>query len=466
MLKFPNKNSKETQELIRRDFVKTGMAGVLLISSKSFGLTEPAPEPGELRERLLKEAKRVFANNLVESETGTFHLPSFSTYKRFYAWDSGWNVISLTCLDPEAAYQELAAIFNFQVDSGRVPHEAVPPEMPLEKDGTFRRLGYDLFDEKGRSYMLDPPSFLVAAGELYDRTKDSRVLGLLPKMEKCLEYLTGPRDLMGDGLVAAVHRWEPGTDMAPSYDRVMNINPWDPMAGIKTDLKGDATIRLYSTFNWDLDKIRDANEFILEDPGLNALTAAGAQAVSRLFAAAGDQAGAERWRGKAVEIVRAMEEFLWDDGKGFFYPRYDAQSPKLAGRASLTGLVPLMTGLVSEDKAERIMDGWLTSPRHFWAPWLVPFNSVAEMSKDPATLHRAHLWRGSCIWINMNWMTARAAKAYGREDVSREITRKTALMIFNHGFREYYRPRTGKGVGAESFTWPALVLHMIDEYGI
>jgi len=88
------------------------------------------------------------------------------------------------------------------------------------------------------------------------------------------------------------------------------------------------------------------------------------------------------------------------------------------------------------------------------------------MRKDPPTLHRAHLWRGSCIWINMNWMVARSARVYGRQDIAREITRRTALMIDRHGFREYYRPRTGKGVGAMNFTWPALVLPMIEEHGL
>jgi hypothetical protein len=261
-----------------------------------------------MKQRLVEEAKRIFSKNLVESEKGRFHLPSFGTYKRFYGWDSGWNVISQAAFDPESSLSELEAIFNFQADSGRVTHEAVPPEMDLEKDGTFMGLGYDLFDEAGMSYMLDPPSFLMAAYELYLKTEDPRVLDLLPKMEQCLEYLTGPRDLFGDGLVSAIHRWEPGTDMAPSYDEVMNINPWDPMAAIKTDRVGDATIRLYSSFGWDLEKIKQANVFVLEDPGLNAITAAGALAVSRLFEKCGQNRRAGRWLTKAKDMIAAMEK--------------------------------------------------------------------------------------------------------------------------------------------------------------
>ncbi len=459
----------------RREFIATA-AGVLpplaFIATRAWSRTGASSDgavvsdPEMIKQRLVEEAKRIFLRNEVVSRMGRFHLPSFATYKRFYAWDSGWNVISQTIFDPEAALAELDAIFNFQVGSSRVPHEAVPPEMPISEDGTYKRFGRDLFDENARSYMLDPPSYLVAAEELYDATGDARVLALLPKMEKCLEYLTGPRDLFGDGLVSAVHRWEPGTDMAPSYDELLGINPWDPMAFAKVEQRSDQMIRLYAGLDWDLDQIKKANVFVLEDPGLNALTAAGALSVSRLFRKSGDAARADRWQNKAQSIVQAMEEHLWNERAGFFYPRYDIKNPRLCHRTSLTGLVVLMTGLVSENKAERVIADYLTSPRHFWTPWLVPFNSVSEMSKDPPGPLRGELWRGSCIWINMNWMAARAARILGREDIAREITRRTALMIDRHGFREYYRPQTGAGRGAKTFTWPALVLHMISEHGL
>jgi len=254
--------------------------------------------------------------------------------------------------------------------------------------------------------------------------------------------------------------------MAPSYDEVLGVNPRDPLAFIKIEKRSNETIRLYSGFSWDLDRVKAANVFVLEDPGLNTLTAAGALSVSRLFQEAGDPVRAVRWLSQAQAIVAAMERYLWNEKTGFFYPRYDINSPKLCSRVSLTGLVALMTGLVSEDKAARIIEEYLTSPQHFWAPWLVPFNSVSEMRQDPPGLYRAHLWRGSCIWINLNWMVARSAHAWGRDDLAREITRRTALMIDRHGFREFYRPRTGKGTGAAGFTWPALVLPMIEEYGV
>jgi hypothetical protein len=39
-------------------------------------------------------------------------------------------------------------------------------------------------------------------------------------------------------------------------------------------------------------------------------------------------------------------------------------------------------------------------------------------------------------------------------------------MVDREGFREFYDSRTGTGAGAHGFTWPALVLDMIDRYGL
>lgn len=458
----------------RREFISATAAATGTWAAGRMGLGRvavpiqltPVPDPAALRERLVAQARQVFARNRVASSLGVFHLPSDSNYRRFYAWDSGWNIISQSAFDPESALLELEAVFNLQDETGHVAHEALIPEWKRESDPTYQSLGRGYFDEHGRSYLIDPPSFVAAGAVLYRRAREERIFKLLPKMEKCLDYLLGPRDLFGNGLSAIIHPWESGTDLAPADDAPLGLNYLDPLAGLKAGKFFGSLVNQLVEMKWDLEKIRAANLFVLEDPGLNALTAAGALAVSELYQAAGDAARAGHWRGRAQKLVAAMEEHLWDEERGFFFPRWNLQRPQLSKRTSLTGLVPLMTGLVSPDKAKRMIEGYLLDPKQFWAPWLTPFNSLTEMAKEPPSLLHLHLWRGACIWINMNWMAARSAKAYGYLDAAREITRKTALMIDRQGFREFYRPHTGRGVGAENFTWPALVLELIEEFGI
>ena len=62
-------------------------------------------------------------------------------------------------------------------------------------------------------------------------------------------------------------------------------------------------------------------------------------------------------------------------------------------------------------------------------------------------------WRGPS-WVNMNWFFAR--------ELGSEVVDSTLKMVENSGFWEYFHPLTGKGLGADHFTWTAaLVLDML-----
>ncbi len=426
-------------------------------------LADPAAAAAAIR----AGAAKVMEGSRVESELGMFHAPSASTYRAFFAWDSGWNIISMMHLDAEQALEELATVCNVQAADGHIPHEVNIPGYKEKEIGRIAvkyvvRRQYD----NGKSRFIDPPSFLIAAGLLFERSGDARVLKLTPALERCAEYLTGPRDLFGDGLVSIIHPWESGTDSAPIFDQPMGTDVHSPLFALEEAYKYPKLLNDCAALDWDLKRIAAQNEFVFEDVGMNALTAAGLTGLATLCEGAGDAAGAEKWRGRAGDMVAAMEEHFWDDASGFFYPRYDLKNPKTAKRTCLTGLTPLITGLVHEDKAHRVIEQYLLSPNEFSAPFLVPFNSVSEMAAEKVPLAASMLWRGPCIWANMNWLAARAAASYGREDVARKITRSTAALILGSGFREFYDPATGQGEGAEKFTWPCLALDMMERHGI
>ncbi len=429
-------------------------------------LSTESPEQA-LRNRLVAEARRVFETNRVDTEIGLFHLPSAETYRSFFAWDSGWNVISLAHLDPELAYQELETVFRVQSEDGHIPHE-VRVKGLVETDPlriitlwVVRRQ----YDELRRSRFIDPPSFLIAAELLYRRTRDARILELLPAMERCVDYLLGPRDMFGDGLVSIIHPWESGTDSAPVFDRPMDIDIGNPLVLLDYLIKYPQLLNFCADHEWDPDVLSDRNRFVFEDVGMNAITAAGLMSMAWLYEEAGLKGQAQLSRERAEAMVRAMEEVLWDDEEGFFYPRYDLEDRVMSKRRCLTGVAPLITGLVEEEKAQRVIQGALLHEDHFDAPWLVPFNSVSE-TEERIPGEDLMLWRGHCIWANMNWIAARAAANYGHEDLARRITRAFAGMVAAEGFREFYDSRTGGGAGAHGFTWPALVLDMIHQHGM
>jgi len=454
----------------RRGFIKSAAAALIFSGFQGRAWAKgalPAPDSPAFADWLRAEARSLFAKNRIESVIGVFHVPSIETYRSFFAWDSGWNVISLMRLDPALALAELETIFRVQADDGHVPHAVRVPELkerePLRM--ALIHLVRRQYDEQGRSHFIDPPSFLVAAGRLYEQSRDPRVLALLPAMEHCARYLTEDRDLFGDGLVSIIHPWESGTDTAPVFDEPMGVSMREPGAPFKTLSRYVKLLNFAAEQGWDLGRLAAADRFVFEDAGMNSITAAGLLALSGLFEEAGEPARAAKWRSRAESMIAAMEELLWDEGAGFFYPRYGLNSPRLSRRRCLTGALPLLTGLVSEDKAHRVLEGALKSAGHFLGPWLVPFNSISELAGERIALEEFMLWRGHCIWMNMNWMAARSAEAYGDRAHARAIMQSSLELIAASGFREFYDPRTGAGGGAGGFTWPALALDMIERYG-
>ncbi len=420
------------------------------------------------RRAIEDQCRAVFEKNYLEWNGRRFHVPSEAGYRSFFAWDSGWHVIGLMHLDPEAAMRELQAIYAFQAEDGRVPHEARIPgvaDKHLSRRATIWMVRKQ-YDEAGSSMFIDPPSYLLAAGLLYKKTGDERVLDLVPAMERSAEFFLPGRDLFGDGLASIVHPWESGTDSAPIFDGPIGTDPSDPSFEIDYALSYLKLLSRLDRLGWDMERVKKENAFAMEDVGLNSILAAGLIELSDLLEARGDGEGAAKWRARARSLVQAMEETLWDESAGFFYPRYDLERKLKSNRTCLTGLLPLITGMIGEDKAERMIDEKLLSADHFNSPWLVPFNSVSEIEGEKLPLAETMLWRGRCIWANMNWLAARGAAKYGRPDLARKITRHAAALILTSGMREFYDPSTGEGMGTKDFNWPALCLDLIDEHGL
>ncbi len=423
-----------------------------------------------LQERLTCQAREVYERNRVDLDGLQFHQPALGSYESIYGWDSGWCMIAAAAFDPEVGIRELEALFSFQFEDGRVPHEARLEELG-GSESLFRRfyiwLVRSQFDDRGRSRMIDPPSYLIGACMLYRQTKDQRILDLLPKMQRCLDYLTIRRDLFGDGLVSIIHPWESGCDMAPYFDEVAGVNVAKFGWQLKYEHYYRAIMQKLGEHDWNPDAVARRREFVFEDVGFNGLTAAGALALAELWQAAGEQARADSCSAAARRINDGCEEHLWDEQRGFFYPRWRDHCwnfTRRSYRTCLNGVAPLVTGLVSRDKAERVIDEYIDSEEHFATPWGISFNSFVE--EDLHKFRNQMLWRGPCIWMNMNWMAAEAAARYGRQDLARVITNRSARLIEMNGFREFYNPHTGEGGGAKNFTWPGLIVDMMQRHGL
>jgi len=411
-----------------------------------------------------KRSIEILEHNKYEKGDIFFHYPATGSYSSQFGWDSGFSIISESNLNPENALRELQTIFNFQFDSGQISHEI---RIGNENNNFTRKLLLSLvqgqYDENGRSYFIDPPSYLVSAEVLFNRTKDKRVLELLPSMEKCVNYLLEKRDLFGNGLVSIVHPWESGCDFAPIFDKSFNIDVNKRFWGIKYLNKYIKLTRELKKIDWNLDLVKEKNMFTMQDVGVNGLTAAGIVSISNLYKESGNLGKSEEYLSKAKKLVKSIEKHLWVESKGFFYPRVDIRSPHNIFRSTAIGISPLLSGLVDPDKADLIFENHLLSEKIFNGPFGVNFNSKSEL-EDHIDFDIIYLWRGPCVWMNVNWIVAKAAEKYGRRDIAQEITKKSVKLLEKSGFREFYHPETGTGGGANGYTWSTLVADMIKDY--
>ncbi|MFO8056341.1 MAG: trehalase family glycosidase [bacterium] len=462
------------KKLDRRGFMagSAALAGATALPKKGNAKKlEPAyPIPDEPVTKddwktLKRMTAKVMAGNRRERDGYVFHIPSEGKYNSLFGWDSGWHAIAMSRLKPEIAASEIEYLFSFQIEeTGRVPHDTVFEDFNKERNWYSRiglSMGKSQYDEQGRTAMIDPPSYIIAIEKIFEKTGDRKWLDkLLPKAERCVHYMTHDRDLFGDGLVAVIHPWETGTDSSPAYDKLLNLDFSTPLGAPARGLLYHYLLDYNAKFDWDLETAKQKNRFILEDACFNSITMRAILSVAELCEKTGRAEDAAKYRQRAQDMMDAMDRINWAESEGCYFSRYDYEDPKLAMRTTCASLLPVFTGIADRDKALRIIEEHALNENEFWLDYLFPFSAADEMM-DKIYLEDLVLWRGHCIWINMNWMMMHGLLNYGYKDEARELTRRTAKMIRHEGLWEFYDFRNGQGKGQPHFNWPGLVLDMI-----
>ena len=65
---------------------------------------------------------------------------------------------------------------------------------------------------------------------------------------------------------------------------------------------------------------------------------------------------------------------------------------------------------------------------------------------------------GDAQQYDANWFLSHALRGHGYTDLADTIVAKSYEAIEKSGYREYYQPYTGEGLGARDFGWSTLIL--------
>jgi glycogen debranching enzyme len=127
--------------------------------------------------------------------------------------------------------------------------------------------------------------------------------------------------------------------------------------------------------------------------------------------------------------------------------------------ASWAGLAPLALPRLPDEIARRLAEEQLLDPRRFWLPFPVPSVSAQEPTFRPGDTGWPirRYWRGP-TWLFATRFAVDGLLRAGRAAEARDLARRTATLVLREGFREYYDPRTGRGLGGRAFAVSAMAL--------
>jgi glycogen debranching enzyme len=377
-------------------------------------------------------AEGVLRGNWVEGERrGTsfaYTRPSPGRYPWQWYWDSCFAAIAWRRFEPARARAELQSLLAAQRDDGFIGH-TIFWDRPVS-------LGrYPFYNVASRSSFqtetIQPPllawAWRIAVGDPAAE----------PRIAAQVDWLLQNRDLDGDGLLWIVQPDESGLDASPKFDPV-----WGRRA--TGQIGFPCLVRRNRRLGFDARRVRDRGGPVLCETLVNTFWSLSLQALGRPSA------------------TPALVERLWDERRGLFLDEAQPGGER-PGVLTWAALAPLALPDLPEEIGRRLVEQHLLDPGEFLTAVAPPSVAVGEPSYEPGggrgPIRR--YWRGP-TWINAAWLLWLGLRRLGYDEAAEQMANGLIGAVKREGLREYYDPRTGKGLGAKDFAWSALIAELAD----
>lgn len=409
------------------------------------------------RARLHAAARRVLDANWRQGHRSgdgvpyAFTCPATPRYRHQWYWDSCFHAIAWTHFDPGRAREELHTLVRAGRLDGFIPHTAF-----WDRPAYWRRAPFygthTVFGASATATLQTP--LLALAWEAVAAASPGHpafVADGLPQLRLHYEWLARERDVDGDGLLTTIYPDESGLDDSPKYDEVFGWMRHDSIGYWWL-------VERYRRLGYDAHAIAERYDEHVEDVCVNVFYALGLHALSRLDPEHGDV-----WAARARRTEIALLERCHDEATGLFFD--------LAGRrerpvrvSTWSALAPLALPGLPEDVRRRLVEEHLLHPGRYRVACGIPSVALSEPAFNPRfALWRC--WRGPS-WMNTAWLLVPAMAELGYVDEARRVLTSLELAADRHGFREYYNPLTGRGLGARGFGFATLLIDLVARCGV
>ena len=387
---------------------------------------------------ILMGARQVLEGNWREGRTAKglafgYTCPDGHKYPDQFFWDSCFHALAWSHIDPMRAMQELRSLGASQQPSGLIGHTTFwhGPVRP-SRAFTYNLLHRNAF----QTSTIQPPLLGWVWAEVAERTGDAAFADEGRMVVERFHAFLDRERADADGLIGILQPDESGLDATPAYD--------GPLGWRSHPKIGFLALREFNKWRgFDYRRVVVDGGFHATDVLVNTAWILGWQGLARL-----GHAGAA---GRAAQLTQSLVRRLYDPVAGTFFA--EGPTGDLLKVSTWAGLATLALDHLPADIGHRIVNEHVLNPTSFWLEFPVPSTSACEPTFVPGYdryLWIDRYWRGP-TWLFSTWFIMRGLLRLGYVKEGTHLADRTVALIRKSGFREYFNPMTGEGMGARRF---------------
>jgi len=399
-----------------------------------------------------EDVKKLLIKNRRIQDGYSFTTPSPDLYPFQWLWDSCFHTMMLAHFDIDQARAELRSVVARPLPSGLLPHIIYWIE-DYRTINWGREMRGDIINGvwgvQGTSGITQPPLVATTVWNLHTRYPDKAFLEeMYPILNQYYRALQDTRTHDDTGLLGIINPDESGEDNSPRFDQLLNLS--SRHTDIENLEKRIELMKQNSSCDFNV-RTCMMHYFWAEDVTFNVIAKRGFEDLAKIADVLGYRDDALHWE-QATQLIHAsIRKHMCKDGMCHSLGGNDHTKIDIT---TWGVLAPLFGNILTQEEAATLVGRILLNKDFFWTEFPIP-----SVARNQDAYQPDDFWRGP-MWMAINWFIYKGLKNYGFDDIARDVREKSIALVTRSGFREYYNPETGEGLGARDFTWGGLIIDM------